>query len=54
MPEGEAAAQQAGSTHFGIGLWIVRRNIEAFGGRVSAENRPAGGFRMTVALPVAG
>ncbi|WP_449233687.1 sensor histidine kinase [Azospirillum doebereinerae] len=53
MPEDEAAAQQAGSTHFGIGLWIVRRNIEAFGGRVRAENRPSGGFRMTVALPVA-
>lgn len=54
MPEDEAAAQQAGSTHFGIGLWIVRRNIEAFGGQVSAENRPTGGFRMTVTLPVAG
>ncbi|SMH48407.1 sensor histidine kinase [Azospirillum agricola] len=54
MPEDEAAAQQAGSTHFGIGLWIVRRNIEAFGGRVRAENRPSGGLRMTVALPVAG
>lgn len=54
MPEGDASAQPAGSTHFGIGLWIVRRNIEAFGGQVSAENRPAGGFRMTVTLPVAG
>ncbi|AWK89186.1 sensor histidine kinase [Azospirillum thermophilum] len=53
IPEEEAAAQQAGATHFGIGLWIVRRNIEAFGGRVRADNRPTGGFRMTVALPVA-
>lgn len=40
--------------HFGIGLWIVRRNVEAFGGRVRAENRAGGGFRMTVALPSAG
>ncbi|MBP2302885.1 sensor histidine kinase [Azospirillum picis] len=54
MPEDEAAAHQAGATHFGIGLWIVRRNIEAFGGRVRAENRPTGGLRMTVTLPLAG
>ncbi|WP_455174449.1 sensor histidine kinase [Azospirillum largimobile] len=54
MPEDEAAAHQAGAAHFGIGLWIVRRNIEAFGGRVSAENRPTGGLRMTVMLPLAG
>ncbi len=40
--------------HFGIGLWIVRRNVEAFGGRVRAENRAAGGFRMTITLPLAG
>ncbi|PGH56100.1 histidine kinase [Azospirillum palustre] len=53
MPEDEAAAHQAGAAHFGIGLWIVRRNIEAFGGRVRAENRPTGGLRMTVTLPLA-
>lgn len=53
MPEDEAAAHQAGAAHFGIGLWIVRRNIEAFGGRVRAENRPTGGLRMTVVLPLA-
>lgn len=53
MPEDEMAAHQAGAAHFGIGLWIVRRNIEAFGGRVRAENRPTGGLRMTVTLPLA-
>ncbi|WP_255542457.1 sensor histidine kinase KdpD [Azospirillum sp. INR13] len=53
MPEDESAAHQAGAAHFGIGLWIVRRNIDAFGGRVSAENRPTGGLRMTVMLPLA-
>ena len=25
--------------HFGLGLWIVRRNVEAMGGVVAAENR---------------
>lgn len=53
MPEDESAQNQAEATHFGIGLWIVRRNIEAFGGKVRAENRPTGGFRITVTLPQA-
>ncbi len=53
MPEDETTHNQAEATHFGIGLWIVRRNIEAFGGKIRAENRPTGGFRMTVTLPIA-
>jgi len=40
-------------THFGLGLWIVRRNVEAMGGVVAAENRAQGGFRVVVALPLA-
>ena len=40
-------------THFGLGLWIVRRNVEAMGGIVAAENRAEGGFRVVVALPLA-
>lgn len=39
--------------HFGIGLWIVRRNIEAMGGRVFAANRAPTGLKMTVELPLA-
>lgn len=39
--------------HFGVGLWIVRRNIEAIGGSVEAGNRDAGGLRMTITLPLA-
>jgi len=42
-----------GDTHFGLGLWIVRRNVEAMGGVVAAENRAEGGFRVIVALPLA-
>lgn len=37
--------------HLGIGLWIVRRNIEAIGGRIWAENRAEGGLRMSIELP---
>jgi len=41
------------SDHFGIGLWIVRRNVEALGGRVYAENRQPSGLRVVVILPLA-
>ena len=37
--------------HSGLGLWIVRRNVEALGGRVSAVNRPAGGLSIRMLLP---
>jgi len=37
--------------HGGLGLWIVRRNIEALGGMVTATNRPGGGLSVAVTLP---
>jgi two-component system, OmpR family, sensor histidine kinase ChvG len=37
--------------HSGIGLWMVRRNVEALGGRVTAANRPDGGLAVTMVLP---
>lgn len=37
--------------HFGIGLWIVRRNLQAIGGRVWAENMPKGGLAIYMRLP---
>ena len=38
--------------HFGVGLWIVRRNVEALGGTVSLENRKSGGLRAKIVLPL--
>ena len=40
-------------THFGIGLWIARRNVEALGGTITAENRRPNGLLMRVRLPLA-
>lgn len=37
--------------HYGIGLWIARRNIEALGGRISATNRAEGGLHIRIGLP---
>jgi len=51
--EGEIDVEdRAGHDNFGIGLWIVRRNIEAMGGSVSARNRPQGGFLVSARLPL--
>lgn len=49
----QSAGGHDGMPHYGIGLWIVRRNLEAVGGRVVAVNRPGGGLCMRVSLPAA-
>jgi two-component system sensor histidine kinase ChvG len=41
-----------GNNHFGIGLWIVRRNITALGGTVRAVNRSSRGLVVSVGLPL--
>jgi two-component system sensor histidine kinase ChvG len=43
-----------GQANFGIGLWIVRRNLEAIGGSVVARNRDGGGLEIVMRLPKAG
>jgi two-component system, OmpR family, sensor histidine kinase ChvG len=42
-----------GATHFGIGLWVARRNLAALGGTIQAENRAPSGLLMRVRLPLA-
>ncbi|MGM0560251.1 MAG: sensor histidine kinase [Pseudomonadota bacterium] len=39
--------------NFGIGLWVVRRNVEAIGGIVWARNRNEGGLCVRIELPLA-
>lgn len=39
--------------HYGLGLWIVRRNVEGLGGHISARNREEGGFAVTISVPLA-
>lgn len=46
-------ADSPGVQHFGIGLWIARRNVESLGGTIRAENRGAGGLRMVITLTAA-
>jgi two-component system, OmpR family, sensor histidine kinase ChvG len=49
----ESGAGEANSVHAGIGLWIVRRNVEAIGGQVEARNAAAGGLVMKIQVPLA-
>ncbi len=49
MPHGRPPAN-----HAGLGLWIVRRNVEALGGRVTATNRMGGGLCIRITLPRSG
>jgi len=37
---------------FGVGLWIVRRLVEAMGGKIDVDSRPDHGAAFTVVLPL--
>jgi two-component system sensor histidine kinase ChvG len=47
------ASSDAPSSYFGIGLWISRRNVEAMGGTIEAENLEPQGLAIHVRLPLA-
>jgi PAS domain S-box-containing protein len=47
----ERAASSRNYGGIGLGLWIVRQIVEALGGQVSVESRPAAGSLFTVSLP---
>jgi two-component system, OmpR family, sensor histidine kinase ChvG len=42
-----------GGSHFGIGLWIARRYVEALGGTIAAHNRMPHGLALRMRLPLA-
>jgi two-component system sensor histidine kinase ChvG len=52
-PDATATESEANAVHAGIGLWIVRRNIEAIGGQVEAQNGSSGGLIMRIQVPLA-
>ena len=45
----DAVEGQAGNS--GLGLWIVRQNVEAVGGKVFAANRAGQGLRISIVIP---
>jgi two-component system sensor histidine kinase ChvG len=46
-------ASDGESSYFGIGLWIARRNVEAMGGTIEAENCAPLGMAVHVRMPLA-
>ncbi len=49
-PDGTTPATEE---NFGMGLWLVRRNVEAMHGTIRVENRTTGGFSVEIVLPLA-
>jgi two-component system sensor histidine kinase ChvG len=49
----DATTSESQSSYFGIGLWIARRNVDAMGGTIEAENRTPHGLAVHVRLPLA-
>jgi two-component system sensor histidine kinase ChvG len=47
------ASNEPAESHFGIGLSIARRNVEAMGGTIDAENRTPHGLAVHIRLPLA-
>lgn len=51
--ERHLSSRDGDGSHYGLGLWVVRRNAEAMGGRAWAENHPQGGLAVSVEIPAA-
>ncbi len=49
---GEAGRRPAGIHGSGLGLYLVKRNLEAMGGRVELESTPGAGATFTLILPL--
>ena len=49
--ERDGASGRDGSSHFGIGLFVVRRNVELMGGTITIQNRTEGGLDVIIELP---
>ncbi|MDE2266039.1 MAG: HAMP domain-containing histidine kinase [Alphaproteobacteria bacterium] len=51
-PQSASAANgvTAAECHQGLGLWIVKKNVQGLGGTVTASNRDVGGLEVTVRL----
>jgi two-component system, OmpR family, sensor histidine kinase ChvG len=51
-PTPTGAEEANGANNYqGLGLWIVKRNVDGLNGSISARNRDKGGFEITVRLP---
>ncbi|MDF1790288.1 MAG: HAMP domain-containing sensor histidine kinase [Thalassobaculaceae bacterium] len=48
-----SAVDEGGGGHFGLGMWIVSRNVVALNGSVSARNADPCGLEVTIVLPIA-
>jgi len=54
LRSGRAEGHGEPAGHSGLGLWLVRRNVETLGGQVSATNRIGGGLSVVIVLPRSG
>lgn len=52
-PKTEEDPEAAAHENFGMGLWIVRRNVEAMNGTIRVENRASSGLAVEIVLPLA-
>lgn len=50
---GEASGRRGATTGTGLGLSLVAEHVRLHGGTVSLDERPGGGARVTITLPVA-